>query len=170
MHFTGAIFRPPSRLGRAINILLVFALFLPLINSYLVHPTVSADDELNLKLTWTAPTASPTQAVYSNERTRLVLTPPDNTIRSVTLMVDFSLPAGAEAAPDEISIHVPMYIFTARDGTNVVNTSLEASRGVHELLLTKDHVSGLYYEIDEDHDEYIIHNWKTISGGDQATM
>ena len=136
-------------------------------------PAAKAAEEFVLLLNWEVTTSN--NVALSPDRIDLELTPPHNSANanlnaavlahSVRLKVEFAPPQGVDAAPGEVEVRVPMYIFENRDGSYIVNTTLANSQGVHAVTTTKDHLSGLYYEIDDVTNEYVFKNWDELTGG-----
>ena len=159
-------------LKRITSFFLVLLFMLPICSDLLRLLPVRAAEEFVLLLDWEVTTSN--NVVLSADRRDLDLTPPHNSVNanssglsphSVRLKVEFAPPQGVDAAPGEVEVRVPMYIFQARDGSNIVNTTLANSQGTHAVTTTPGHLSGLKYEIDEDTDEFVFINWAELTGG-----
>ena len=160
-------------LKRVTSFLLVLLFVLPMSVDLLNLLPVRAADEFVLLLNWEVTTSN--NVSLSPDRADLTLTPLHNSVNqntaglsphSVRLKLEFAPPHGVDALPGEVEVRVPMYIFKTRDGSNIVNTTLANSQGVHPVTaFGMEHNSGLYYEIDEDTDEYVFKNWNELTGG-----
>jgi len=159
-------------------ILTVFMLLLNLSDSgglfLLTNNKLKADGdpEIVLDFRWLnpAPTANHSSA-WSEGDAKLTVTPANNTATTVTAMMIVELPKGTienpmVAAPGEIEIRIPMYLFDSRSGDKIVNGTLANSRAQLELTATPPyHASGYYYVVDEVNQEYVIKNWAPVDGG-----
>ncbi|MCL2664505.1 MAG: hypothetical protein FWE82_02735, partial [Defluviitaleaceae bacterium] len=117
----------------------------------------------------------------------LNLTPVNNAEQIVTLQVNFYLPpepAERKAAPEELEIRIPMYLFERRnDGTTtwnggrIVHTSLDSSWGDHDLRVqNQQHITGLKSYRDTSASavhpggDFVVTNWREFTTGDKGII